>query len=607
MMSDVGVFGDPGSSWGATTQSDCSQPIVVKQIQFYCETQSSSENENCNGTTQNLSIYTDFYIERHEYTIASTISLIDYSSGAFNFDTATFFDSVGAKMFISGVHGGAANYGDGPPTMYSSVGYYVFPPGAFSDSSLKLTGTNSYILYDSWYTYQTSQYTSGVGTGTYTDVTFTQLRGSLSSIEVLGQDSDQNATISVCSSSTGPQVCISTFITGDDTTYEGFNLDGTSTKANVFINSITYPSSHNSGGLRMLAVSTSYSGTVSLDETGDEASQSSETFGAAYFITQKNIQVSPNAITTQNPGSTVTVQRLKQSLTDDGTLCGYTSGDWFSEAVTMDGRTFNTAQDFFEYSGFPDMECLFYSFPANNASETNMMWDPILGVDPVAAQYSTNITTSSSTTTSSSSGVCFHADSKVVLESGEAKRIEELKWGERVQVASADGEISFSDIVYIPHSKNNKQSRFVQITTTDNVVKMTKYHFVMASETCEPGSFALTYAKNVKAGHCLDGTKGAEVVKDVALVNGNGLYTVVAAHSDGIIVVDGIKASSFAESHSFTNSYYNIHRFLHSLFGHEVMSKTASAHNVISDIFVEGLYFGLMKPAMCAARLASCE
>jgi hypothetical protein len=142
--------------------------------------------------------------------------------------------------------------------------------------------------------------------------------------------------------------------------------------------------------------------------------------------------------------------------------------------------------------------------------------------------------------------------------------MQDVQVGDRVQVASAsDGAITFADVVFLPHKKNNLQSTFVEIETVNGAsLKVTPFHLVMAG-TCGTNEMHLIRASDVAVGTCMDTAFGETAVTASTMTQGKGIYTAVTSHPDGIIVVNGFKASSFAVNHAAVNNYYNIHRLLY--------------------------------------------
>ena len=85
----------------------------------------------------------------------------------------------------------------------------------------------------------------------------------------------------------------------------------------------------------------------------------------------------------------------------------------------------------------------------------------------------------------------------------------------------------------------------------------------------------------------MDTIDGPVMVTSATEAHGRGIYTVVTSHLDGVIVVNGFKASSFAISHAIANSYYHIHRALHAYMpGFDgVRSTIASVASQIASIY----------------------
>ena len=137
--------------------------------------------------------------------------------------------------------------------------------------------------------------------------------------------------------------------------------------------------------------------------------------------------------------------------------------------------------------------------------------------------------------------------------------MEDAKIGDKVQVATAAGSIEFADVVFIPHDKNTQASSFVELETATSSLKVTPAHLVM---TCDK---SLVRAESVAVGTCLATVAGEETVTAATTSHGHGVYSVITSHADGIIIVNGFKASSFAMNHAVTNAYYNIHRALYAV------------------------------------------
>ena len=149
-----------------------------------------------------------------------------------------------------------------------------------------------------------------------------------------------------------------------------------------------------------------------------------------------------------------------------------------------------------------------------------------------------------------------------MLSSGAHVQISEVSVGDKVLAANAQGEMSFSEVVAIPHGRNSENAQFTQIDTdSQRDIKMTPDHLVMAAADC--ASFSLMAASAVQAGDCLRTVDGAEKVVSVSVVDGQGVYSLVT--KEEFVVVNGVVASPFAGNHAAAHAFYNIHRLLYTL------------------------------------------
>lgn len=184
--------------------------------------------------------------------------------------------------------------------------------------------------------------------------------------------------------------------------------------------------------------------------------------------------------------------------------------------------------------------------------------------------------------------VCFAGTETVLLESGAVVQMEDVQLGDRIQVASvSDESLSFAEVISLPHGKNSQSASFIEIEATNGAtIKVTPYHLVM-SGSCGANDMELNLAQNIVVGDCMDTIDGPVMVTSATEAHGRGIYTVVTSHLDGVIVVNGFKASSFAISHAIANSYYHIHRALHAYMpGFDgVRSTIASVASQIASIY----------------------
>ena len=177
--------------------------------------------------------------------------------------------------------------------------------------------------------------------------------------------------------------------------------------------------------------------------------------------------------------------------------------------------------------------------------------------------------------------VCFAGTEMLQLENGNMKAIQDAVIGDRVQVVSFDDKLSFAEIVALPHGKNTKEASFIELSTSGSSLKATPAHLVMAGSCDE--EMNLIRAEDVSIGDCLATVDGPMKVISSRMTKENGVYTVITSHSDGMIVVNGFKASSFAINHTMVNTFYTIHRVLYNMFP-SVIQKLTSFGNILATL-----------------------
>ena len=60
---------------------------------------------------------------------------------------------------------------------------------------------------------------------------------------------------------------------------------------------------------------------------------------------------------------------------------------------------------------------------------------------------------------------CFSGESPVSLADGSSKAMADVVVGDQVKVVTADGQVSFSEVVFVPHAANSVKSQFVHLHT----------------------------------------------------------------------------------------------------------------------------------------------
>lgn len=187
-----------------------------------------------------------------------------------------------------------------------------------------------------------------------------------------------------------------------------------------------------------------------------------------------------------------------------------------------------------------------------------------------------------SASSGTSAADCFAGSETVRLECGEDRQISQIMAGDRVLSADAAGKISFSEVVYVPHSANKVTATLIHITTTNGRdIKMTKSHVLPAGACGTSSPLPLKYASQVAVNDCVMTVTGEETVSTVGTTLADGLYTIVTIEE--FIVVNGIISSPFAHNHIAANFFYHVHRFLYSAAPQLLLSPLLRSANEVSN------------------------
>ena len=182
---------------------------------------------------------------------------------------------------------------------------------------------------------------------------------------------------------------------------------------------------------------------------------------------------------------------------------------------------------------------------------------------------------------SSDNDDCFAGLETVLLQSGASKAIMDVAVGDVVQVVGAGGSPKFSEVVFLPHSANTKKTVFTELQMSSGIsLRATADHLVMAG-SCDADMFQLTAMKFVSEGSCVQTTSGPAEVTGSSLVVDHGVYTIVTKDTSGLVVVNGVVASSFAHNHWLVNQYYNIHRAMYGFAPSLMKNRDVIAANLI--------------------------
>jgi hypothetical protein len=182
---------------------------------------------------------------------------------------------------------------------------------------------------------------------------------------------------------------------------------------------------------------------------------------------------------------------------------------------------------------------------------------------------------------------CFAGSETVLMECGATKVISSVEVGDVIQVVSADGSLTFSEVVFLPHGANTQKATFAELElTSSNSLRATPMHYVLAG-ACGADAFELTAMKDIAEGSCVQTANGEDEVTSNSLVVDHGIYTVVTKESTGMVVVNGVRASSFAHNHWLVNNYYNIHRTLYEVAPSLMKNRDVIAVNlIVGDIAI---------------------
>jgi hypothetical protein len=162
---------------------------------------------------------------------------------------------------------------------------------------------------------------------------------------------------------------------------------------------------------------------------------------------------------------------------------------------------------------------------------------------------------------------CFSGSQTVEMEGGEMVQISDVQIGNRILSMNSGGEMVYSDVVYLPHLKNNRQAVFISLSLSSSLppIVATPDHLILAGPCDETKrmEFGLKKMSDIVPNMCIQTASGSDKVISVDTVVETGLYTVVT--NEEFIVVNGVVASPFADYHQLPHMYYNLHRSLYVL------------------------------------------
>jgi hypothetical protein len=126
--------------------------------------------------------------------------------------------------------------------------------------------------------------------------------------------------------------------------------------------------------------------------------------------------------------------------------------------------------------------------------------------------------------------VCFSGDENVnILDNGVvlSVQIRRVLIGQLVQVSSSFGELTFSEVIAVPHYQDNQQrAEFLKISIEGGgSITLTPEHILLVG--CH-GSTEMLKASSIRTGiDCLVSTTGPKIVEHVSRRLGYGIHTLV--------------------------------------------------------------------------------
>ncbi|KAM3726975.1 Warthog protein [Dirofilaria immitis] len=165
---------------------------------------------------------------------------------------------------------------------------------------------------------------------------------------------------------------------------------------------------------------------------------------------------------------------------------------------------------------------------------------------------------------------CFSGDTTVQTPN-QIKRIDELRIGDQV-LSIEESLISYSPVVMFLHRSDNESAVFNKIILENGeVIKLTDYHLLYVTGCTTGEKLRLTFAKDVRLGHCLHVVMKQSnnlmpvKVSNIQRLTGKGFYAPLTANGD--IIVNSILSSCHSNiaMQTLQQSIFNLLRKFRSL------------------------------------------
>ena len=229
---------------------------------------------------------------------------------------------------------------------------------------------------------------------------------------------------------------------------------------------------------------------------------------------------------------------------------------WYSVASTSDGQLLFAGADSVDVYASDDYGSTWYRNYAGNQK----WWSLATNSDgdiAIAGAYDEYLYVGQNPTLTEKLVSCFAVDSTLTLRNGKLVAIDDIKVGDEVLSIDRYGMSSFSPVVVVPHAKNKLMANFVYfLTEKGRDLKLSADHLIMYSPSCRTNDMFLHKASDLVSGGCVVDEKNSfDVIKDIEIKKGRGVYTVVTMKE--YIVVNGLTASPFAASHIVGSLFYD--------------------------------------------------
>ncbi|RLU21583.1 hypothetical protein DMN91_005956 [Ooceraea biroi] len=162
------------------------------------------------------------------------------------------------------------------------------------------------------------------------------------------------------------------------------------------------------------------------------------------------------------------------------------------------------------------------------------------------------------------SGGCFPGKSLVRTENGDAKRLDEVRLGERIAALDSRGDVVYSEVIAFLDRSPSERRQFIRLTTkSGRVLTLTPAHLVpvegrssVFAAKVQPGDRILVndVAASVEDDNRVDNRLRWDSVVETKLVLEEGVFAPLT--TEGTLVVDDVVASCYAVVDSQSVAHY---------------------------------------------------